>query len=172
MRTRFPTLLATVLALGLAGSLVARGRRPADAPTLVLVDSKGSPADDLALAAYRASRDRRSKVRFRWLRLGSPHGPSPRADGRDPAPAVLPQDPAQAPLAGPGEPSRPSPVTPEWDEDGSLTRGFDLDGVPRLLVVDAAGKVLRREVFLPPEALRYVCRHPEGDRAGRDQKSP
>ena len=139
------TVIASLL-LATPSALPAAGRDH----ELWIVDSRGQPADDLAEEAWRQSRHRRSRVTVRWIRIGVPWDPMPSSGPTSPEDRKKP----------------PPPIEPEWDMDGELTRHLELEGLPRLILLDPAGSVMRRETFLPTSALRYLCRHPTGPPGG------
>jgi len=158
---RSPLLAGLVGAL-CTGSVAARAPRPY---TLVVVDSPGQPADDLAREAWRQTRHRRSRCDFRWIRVGAPVDHPELADAL--AGAVAPEGSSQVALAAAeAAPERPAPrkapIEIERDERGEEVAAWRLSGVPRLVLLDEAGHVLFREVFLPVPDLRYLVRHPDG----------
>lgn len=113
--------------------------------TLWVVDSRGQPADELAREVWRQTRHRQSRADFRWVRLGHPLPPSPVS------PPATPPRPARGAEA----------LEPEWDPEGAQVAAFGLEGLPRILLVDEAGAVRAREIFLPVADLRYLVRHPD-----------
>lgn len=144
MQTR-PTRHAPALAAALAGALAPAALAAPRAWTLLVVDSLGQPLDNAAVAAWRQTRHRASKAAFRWIRMGH----------RPPAP-ILPEG------AEPPD-QRPPPVEPEWDGDGQLLHGLGVTvaGLPRILLIDPQGRVVRREAWLATHRLRYLVRHPQ-----------
>lgn len=141
----------TAVAVLLLGSAALPAAPPKDF-TLLVVDSPGQPADRLAIEAWRQTRHRSSGADFRWIRLGSPEGLPGTKEELD---AGVPGGDPVVPDTG------PPPVEPEWDPTGTLTVGYRLTGLPRLLLLDRAGEVQFREVFMDTAGLRYLVRHPD-----------
>lgn len=161
---RFLVLLLALL-LGPSPARAARDHQ------LVVVDSPGQPADELAQRVWSMTRHPRSRCEFRWIRIGSPASQvpeapeSPEAD-RPPIPETSPVPEAAAtgtPAASPSQgPPEPPPIEPEWDPEGRLSAPWRLEGLPRILLVGPGDRVLQREVFLPEGSLRYLSRNPGG----------
>ena len=150
---------AAVFLLAAAAALAA----PQKAYTILVVDSPGQPADRLAVETWRQTRHRSSGADFRWIRLGSPEG----------LPGTHEELDAGAPGGDPPLPDKgPPPVEPEWDPEGKLTVGYRLTGLPRLLLLDRAGEVQFREVFMDKPGLRYLVRHPDAYLKREASRSP
>jgi len=138
MHASLPMALSLTLALA-TGAVAARDH------TLLIVDSRGQPADELVEEARRLAQHRRARVKVRWIRLGAPWDLSP---------------PSAAP-PGPEAEHQEPPPEPEWDPDGSEVAEYELEGMPRILVLDPKGHVLWRGAFLDTPGLRYLGRHPD-----------
>lgn len=156
---------ACLLVLGLAAA--SPGRSALRDHTLVVVDSRGQPADEMAREAKRLARHRRARVEVRWIRIGAPWPLSPTHLSEEPTPGKgLRPDEDEA------SPQPEADFLPEWDPDGDLTRDWELTGLPRVLVLDPAGRVLLREAFLDTPRLRYLSRHPDRPRPPARRRDP